>query len=91
MFAALVPAVFIGAAAERGRVLPACIFFFFWSTCVYCPVVHWIWAPEVSAPPTSAELLTPVADQSELAHRDGRLSSVSSTMREEDPLRFARE
>lgn len=31
MFAALVPAVFIGAAAERGRILPACIFFFCWS------------------------------------------------------------
>ncbi|SGY39621.1 BQ5605_C003g02248 [Microbotryum silenes-dioicae] len=46
MFAALVPAVFIGAAAERGRVLPACIFFFCWSTVVYCPVAHWIWAPE---------------------------------------------
>ncbi|GAA5945587.1 hypothetical protein JCM3775_000532 [Rhodotorula graminis] len=46
MFAALVPAVLIGAAAERGRILPACIFFFCWSTLVYCPVVHWIWAPE---------------------------------------------
>ncbi|BGP58638.1 hypothetical protein JCM8202v2_006307 [Rhodotorula sphaerocarpa] len=46
MFAALVPAVLIGAAAERGRVLPACIFFFCWSTVVYCPVTHWIWAPE---------------------------------------------
>ncbi|GAA6052558.1 hypothetical protein JCM3770_003242 [Rhodotorula araucariae] len=46
MFAALVPAVFIGAAAERGRILPACIFFFCWATLVYCPVVHWIWAPE---------------------------------------------
>lgn len=46
MFAALVPAVLIGAAAERGRFLPACIFFFCWSTLVYCPVVHWIWAPE---------------------------------------------
>ncbi|GAA5886996.1 hypothetical protein JCM6882_009410 [Rhodosporidiobolus microsporus] len=46
MFAALVPAVLIGAAAERGRVLPACIFFFCWSTLVYCPVVHWVWAPE---------------------------------------------
>jgi Amt family ammonium transporter len=46
MFAALVPAVLIGAAAERGRILPACIFFFCWSTVVYCPVAHWIWAPE---------------------------------------------
>ncbi|GAA5979287.1 hypothetical protein JCM11641_001983 [Rhodosporidiobolus odoratus] len=46
MFAALVPAVFIGAAAERGRVLPACIFYFCWATLVYCPVVHWIWAPQ---------------------------------------------
>ncbi|BGP35983.1 hypothetical protein JCM10296v2_007835 [Rhodotorula toruloides] len=46
MFAALVPAVLIGAAAERGRILPACIFFFCWSTVVYCPVAHWVWAPE---------------------------------------------
>ncbi|GAA5833570.1 hypothetical protein JCM11251_003529 [Rhodosporidiobolus azoricus] len=46
MFAALVPAVLIGAAAERGRILPACIFFFCWSTLVYCPVAHWVWAPE---------------------------------------------
>lgn len=46
MFAALVPAVLIGAAAERGRILPACIFFFCWSTVVYCPIAHWVWAPE---------------------------------------------
>ncbi|ODV70474.1 hypothetical protein HYPBUDRAFT_133953 [Hyphopichia burtonii NRRL Y-1933] len=30
--------------AERGRFLPACIFFFCWSTIVYCPVVYWIWS-----------------------------------------------
>ncbi|GAA5884023.1 hypothetical protein JCM16303_001363 [Sporobolomyces ruberrimus] len=45
MFAALVPAVFIGAAAERGRILPACIFFFCWSTLVYDVIVRWIWSP----------------------------------------------
>lgn len=45
MFAALVPAIAIGAAAERGRIGPTMIFVFFWSTIVYCPVAHWIWAP----------------------------------------------
>lgn len=45
-FAALVPAVMIGAAAERGRVLPACIFIFCWVTLVYCPIARWVWAPE---------------------------------------------
>ena len=46
MFACLVPAISIGAAAERGRVGPACIFVFCWSTLVYAPITHWIWAPE---------------------------------------------
>ncbi|KAK4048908.1 hypothetical protein OIV83_004464 [Microbotryomycetes sp. JL201] len=46
MFASLVPAIFIGAAAERGRVLPALIFTFCWATIVYCPVARWVWAPQ---------------------------------------------
>lgn len=46
MFASLVPAVAIGAAAERGRVGPACIFMFCWATLVYNPIAHWIWAPQ---------------------------------------------
>ncbi|KAG7193992.1 uncharacterized protein KQ657_005191 [Scheffersomyces spartinae] len=29
--------------AERGRFLPAIVFFFCWATIVYCPVVYWIW------------------------------------------------
>ncbi len=45
-FASLVPAVMIGAAAERGRVLPACIFIFCWVTLVYCPIARWVWCPE---------------------------------------------
>lgn len=43
MFAALVPSIIIGAAAERGRVGPACLFMFCWTTVVYCPIAHWIW------------------------------------------------
>ncbi|EGG01591.1 uncharacterized protein MELLADRAFT_24225, partial [Melampsora larici-populina 98AG31] len=45
MFAALVPAVAIGAAAERGRIGPSMIFVFAWATVVYCPLVSWIWNP----------------------------------------------
>lgn len=32
-----------GCIAERGRFLPAMVFFFCWSTIVYCPLVWWIW------------------------------------------------
>ncbi|KAK4687861.1 ammonium transporter, Amt family, partial [Tremellales sp. Uapishka_1] len=44
MFAALVPAVLLGAAAERSRTGPAMIFIFCWTTLVYDPLAHWIWS-----------------------------------------------
>nr|ODN97661.1 amt family ammonium transporter [Cryptococcus depauperatus CBS 7855] len=44
MFACLVPAVLLGAAAERSRILPAMIFIFCWTTLVYDPLAHWIWS-----------------------------------------------
>jgi Amt family ammonium transporter len=37
-FAALVPAIAIGAACERGRVGPTMLFVFCWATLVYCPM-----------------------------------------------------
>lgn len=30
--------------AERGRLLPAMVFLFWWATLVYCPVTYWIWS-----------------------------------------------
>ncbi|TXT07168.1 hypothetical protein VHUM_03338 [Vanrija humicola] len=44
MFANLVPAVLLGAAAERSRTLPAMIFIFCWTTLVYDMLAHWIWS-----------------------------------------------
>ncbi|KAK8864358.1 hypothetical protein IAR55_001605 [Kwoniella newhampshirensis] len=44
MFACLVPAVLLGAAAERSRILPAMMFIFAWTTLVYDPLAHWIWS-----------------------------------------------
>jgi hypothetical protein len=44
MFAALVPAILLGAAAERSRMLPALIFIFCWTTLVYDPIAHWVWS-----------------------------------------------
>lgn len=44
MFANLVPAVLLGAAAERSRTLPAMIFIFAWTTLVYDMLAHWIWS-----------------------------------------------
>jgi ammonium transporter, Amt family len=43
MFAAITVALAIGAAAERGRMLPAMVFGFIWSTIVYDPIACWTW------------------------------------------------
>ncbi|KAL8344189.1 hypothetical protein RB601_004626 [Gaeumannomyces tritici] len=45
MFAAITPALAIGAAADRGRMLPAMVFVFVWATIVYDPICYWTWAP----------------------------------------------
>jgi Amt family ammonium transporter len=45
MFAALTPALAIGSAAERGRLLPMVIFMFIWSTLVYDVIACWTWNP----------------------------------------------
>ncbi|ORX58790.1 ammonium transporter [Hesseltinella vesiculosa] len=42
-FAAISPALAIGSAAERGRILPMVIFMFIWSTIVYDPIACWTW------------------------------------------------
>ncbi len=44
MFAIITPALIIGAFAERMRFLPFCVFTVLWSTLVYDPVCHWVWA-----------------------------------------------
>ena len=44
-FACLVPAIWIGAACERARVIPMLIFTFCHVTLVYCPLVAMIWNP----------------------------------------------
>ncbi|KAK3370505.1 ammonium transporter AmtB-like domain-containing protein [Podospora didyma] len=43
MFAAITPALAIGAVADRGRMLPAIVFIFVWSTIVYDPIAYWTW------------------------------------------------
>ena len=43
MFAAITPALAIGAAAERGRMLPCMVFIFIWATIVYDPIACWTW------------------------------------------------
>ncbi|RPB00690.1 ammonium transporter MEP1 [Choiromyces venosus 120613-1] len=42
-FAAVTVAIVMGAIAERGRVLPAMVFSFLWTTLVYCPIACWVW------------------------------------------------
>ncbi|KAH6641147.1 ammonium transporter AmtB-like domain-containing protein [Chaetomium tenue] len=43
MFAAITPALAIGAAADRGRMLPCVVFIFIWATIVYDPIAYWTW------------------------------------------------
>ncbi|KLU85772.1 hypothetical protein MAPG_04792 [Magnaporthiopsis poae ATCC 64411] len=45
MFAAITPALAIGAAVDRGRMLPAMVFVFVWATIVYDPIAFWSWNP----------------------------------------------
>ncbi len=46
MFAAITPALLLGAAAERCRILPKMLFVFIWSTIVYNVIAHWIWSAD---------------------------------------------
>jgi Amt family ammonium transporter len=43
MFACVTLAIIMGAIAERGRLLPAMVFTFVWTTLVYCPLTCWVW------------------------------------------------
>ena len=43
-FAAITPALIIGAFAERIRFKSLLVFVVLWTTFVYVPIVHWIWA-----------------------------------------------
>jgi ammonium transporter, Amt family len=45
MFAAITPALITGAFAERKRFLSFVMFTVLWSTIVYSPLAHWVWAP----------------------------------------------
>ncbi|KAI5481440.1 hypothetical protein MNV49_004196 [Pseudohyphozyma bogoriensis] len=45
MFATITPVLALGATAERGRVFPALVFTFIWSTVVYDPIACWYWNP----------------------------------------------
>ena len=45
MFAAITPALITGAFAERKRFAAFVIFTILWSTFVYSPLAHWVWAP----------------------------------------------
>ncbi|KAF8817250.1 ammonium transporter [Phlegmacium glaucopus] len=45
MFAAITPALAIGATAERGRLGPSLVFVFIWSTLVYDPIAYWTLNP----------------------------------------------
>ncbi|ODV59959.1 putative ammonium transporter [Ascoidea rubescens DSM 1968] len=42
-FAVATVQIFVGAIAERGRLLPSLVLSFCWVTIVYCPFAFWVW------------------------------------------------
>ena len=44
-FAIITPALISGAIAERMRFRSYVVFIILWSTFIYCPLAHWVWAP----------------------------------------------
>ena len=45
-FAAITPALIIGACAERIKFRSLLIFIVLWSTLIYIPIAHWVWNPD---------------------------------------------
>jgi Amt family ammonium transporter len=45
-FAAITPALIIGACAERIKFRSLLIFIVLWSIFIYAPIAHWVWNPE---------------------------------------------
>ena len=43
MFAAITPALIIGAVAERMKFSAVMLFSFLWTLCVYYPIAHAVW------------------------------------------------
>ncbi|KFA51316.1 hypothetical protein S40293_04374 [Stachybotrys chartarum IBT 40293] len=43
MFAGITPVLAIGAIVDRGRIVPALVFTFIWTTIVYDPIAYWTW------------------------------------------------
>ena len=44
-FAIITPALIAGAVAERMKFSAYVLFVLLWTTLVYCPLAHWVWAP----------------------------------------------
>jgi Amt family ammonium transporter len=44
-FAAITPALIIGAFVDRMKFAPMLIFMILWSILVYSPIAHWVWSP----------------------------------------------
>ena len=51
MFAIITPALISGTLAERIRFGPYCLFLLLWSTLVYIPLAHWVWAVDDKGDP----------------------------------------
>ena len=54
MFAIITPALISGALAERIKFGPYCLFILIWSTVVYAPLAHWVWAVGPTPTPEDA-------------------------------------
>ena len=44
-FAAITPAIIVGAFVDRMKFAPMLVFMVLWSILVYAPIAHWVWSP----------------------------------------------
>jgi ammonium transporter, Amt family len=78
-FAMITPALIIGAFAERIKFSAVMLFVLLWSTFIYFPIAHWVWA--VAAPDdiaAAAKALAAATDAAAKTAAQAKLDSITS-------------
>jgi Amt family ammonium transporter len=78
-FAAITPALIVGAFAERMRFTALVVFMVLWSTCVYFPIAHMVW---YWAGPDAIAAAATAAREAAGDSRAGALSHLDATLRD---------
>jgi Amt family ammonium transporter len=79
-FAMITPALIVGAFAERMKFSAVMLFIFLWTTFVYFPIAHWVWAtPAPDDIAAAAKALAAAATDAAKAEAQGKLDALIAT------------